>query len=189
MEEIWKDIPGYEGYYQVSNFGRIKHCAISSKPGTGNYAREERLIHPNKNNLGYYLASLYKGGKRKFMLVHRAVAMAFIPNPRGLPHVNHIDSNPTNNNVLNLEWCTPSQNAKHSYDTNNRRAKMNWKAGGQNHSAKAVCMLDKTNGNIVKTFECIMDAEREMGILNTSIVHCLKGKYKTAGGYKWIYAK
>lgn len=132
------------------------------------------------------MVALFTNNKRKNMLLHRAVAMAFIPNPNNLPFVNHKDSNRLNCVVENLEWCNRSYNTKYSYDNNNRRAMMNWRKGASNANAKPIIQLSKES-KFIKRFGCIMDAERETGILNSSIVSCLKGHQKTAGGYKWEY--
>ena len=100
MTEIWKDIDGYEGLYQVSNLGRVKSLHHNKeKILKGSYAKE-----------GYHLISLSKEGTQKRCLVHRLVATAFIPNPYKLECVNHKDENPRNNNVDNLEWCTKAYN-------------------------------------------------------------------------------
>lgn len=187
--EVWKDIPGYEGLYKVSNLGRVKHLPTQQSPGTGKYARQERICTPHLMNMGYWVVDLYKNNRRKTMLVHRLVALAFIPNPNNFSCINHLDSNRANPNVENLEWCTASHNAKHSYDTNNRREKMNWKHGKDNEKSKAVLMLDKESGKILRRFDSIMDVERELNIKNCNICSCLKGRHKTAGGYKWIYAE
>lgn len=188
-QEIWKDVVGYEGLYQVSNLGRIKHLAVEAASGTGHYAKIETIKKQNLMKNGYWVVDLYKDNVRKTWLVHRLVALAFIPNPDNLPCVNHIDSDRANCVISNLEWCTASQNAKHSYDTNKRREKMNWKIGAENKNSKAVLMLDKISRKVLRTFDCIMDAERELGVLNNNIVNCLRGRSKTAGGYIWIYAK
>lgn len=105
MQQIWKDINGYQGLYQVSNMGRIKttanHCAwnrqIIRKPKIRKYAEIPLKIH----------------GKSKWFMVHRLVAQAFIPNPQNKPQINHKDGNKLNNNVDNLQWCTPSENQTH----------------------------------------------------------------------------
>lgn len=98
--EIWKDIAGYEGLYQVSNRGRVK-----SLPRNGT-SKSEKLLNLHKDSKGSYNVSLSKNGKRKIAYVHRLVAEAFLPNPDNLPQVFHIDGNPANNDVNNLYWCT-----------------------------------------------------------------------------------
>lgn len=102
MEEVWKDIKGYEGKYQVSNLGRIKSLSYRN---TG----ISKILVP-KINKGYYEIGLYLNGIRKMFFVHRLVALTFIPNPNNLPQINHIDEDKTNNCVDNLEWCTQAYN-------------------------------------------------------------------------------
>lgn len=102
MKEIYKDIQGYEGRYQVSNLGNV----ISFKRGI--------QLKPDNQN-GYLRVSLCKDGVATRFLIHRLVAQAFIPNKDNKPHINHIDNNPSNNNVSNLEWCTHSENMLHAH--------------------------------------------------------------------------
>ena len=102
--EIWKDIPNYEGLYQVSNLGNIKSLF-----------RYKKILKPIKNTLGYLKVSLYKNKKIKVFSIHRLVAETFIPNPNNLPEINHKDGNKGNNNVENLEWCTRQQNILHRF--------------------------------------------------------------------------
>lgn len=116
--EIWKDIKGYEGLYQVSNLGRVKslnylghHKEMIKKPSL----QKKTTMKSSQ----YYQTVLYKNGKAKTVTVHRLVAEAFIPNPDNLPQVNHIDHNPLNNKVDNLEWCTAKYNSNHK--RNNRK--------------------------------------------------------------------
>lgn len=100
--EIWRDIEGYEGLYQVSNEGRIKSI------------KKRKILSLFANHKGYLQTYLYKNGEKKGFLVHRLVAEAFIPNPMNLPQVNHKDENKTNNSVENLEWCTNDYNINYS---------------------------------------------------------------------------
>lgn len=106
MKEEWKDIPNYEGLYQVSNFGRVKSFRRSTKF----HCQNEYILKPNIASHGYAQVTLYNKTVRHKFLVHRLVADAFIPNPNNLPQVNHKDENRLNNSADNLEWCTAEYN-------------------------------------------------------------------------------
>lgn len=111
-EEIWKDIEGYEGLYQVSNLGRVKRMRFINK---NTNIEKERIKSQKIRKDGYLEVALYKNGKGKYIQVHRLVAKSFIPNPKKLPQVNHIDGNKQNNKMDNLEWCDCQENMQHSY--------------------------------------------------------------------------
>ena len=118
QDEVWKDIEGYEGLYQVSTCGNIKSLAKPRKNGNGRcYIQKEKLLKQSFTSTGYKKVELYKDGKRKSFKVHRLVAIAFISNPDNKPEVNHIDGNKINNNIDNLEWVTSSENTIHAYET------------------------------------------------------------------------
>ena len=183
--EIWKDIENYEGFYQVSNLGRVKSVERDKflPNGTFHSHLKEKILAPGLNNKGYSYVNLFKNGKRKSMLVHRLVATAFIPNPKNKPMVNHKDENPQNNCVDNLEWCDASYNI--NYGTRNIRMiqnRRNYKLGN-NPSAKAAFCVE-----LNKTFDCAKRAGEELGICVSSISRVCKGKLKTAGGFHWKYA-
>lgn len=112
--ETWKDIKGYEGYYQISNLGRVKSVERVYKTKLSYRTVPERIRTPVNAN-GYLYCELWKEGNHKRFAVHRLVAQAFIENPGGLPHVNHKDGNKQNNAVSNLEWCTQSENNLHAF--------------------------------------------------------------------------
>lgn len=115
--EVWKDIPGYEGLYQVSNLGGVK--SIKRPDAAGSRLLREKILKPTIGTRGYLNVGLRKDNMQKKIEVHRLVAMAFIPNPQNLPQVNHKDEDKVNNCVDNLEWCSRSYNV--NYGTRNGR--------------------------------------------------------------------
>lgn len=176
--EVWKDISGYEGYYQISDLGRIRSLdRYANVCGGGKRLVKGKIIKPVKCTNGYYEASLSYKGVRKVLLLHRVVAEAFIPNPHNLPEVNHKDENPANNEVNNLEWCTSKYNA--NYGTRNERMLIG-------RETKPVIQLDR-NGKFIKRWECMMEACRECGADISSMIRVCKGRQKTCKGFKWEY--
>lgn len=174
--EVWRDIEGYTGLYQVSSWGRVKSLERMRWCGNGGYYKmQERILKPSKNKK-YLRVYLYKEGAYKWYLIHRLVAKAFLPNPSNLPIINHKDENKLNNNVNNLEWCSYSYN--NSY--NNRAKKVGEKRG------KAVVGVHIVTGEKV-FFSSTHEAERQIGIDQTSICKCCNGKQKTAKGFYWHY--
>lgn len=123
MTEIWKDIVGYEGLYQVSNLGNVKRLK-GYKGREKGYIVEEHLIKPSINSNGYQNVVLCKNGKTKTFTMHRLVAIAFLYNSDNLPQVNHKDENKLNNCVDNLEWCDSKYN---NYGTRNKKCSDKWK--------------------------------------------------------------
>ena len=103
MKEIWKEILGYEGLYEVSNLGRVRNM------------RTGRILKPGPDKDGYLLVGLYKSGVRTTNKIHRLVGQAFLPNPQNLPQINHKDEDETNNAVSNLEWCDNKYNNNYSH--------------------------------------------------------------------------
>ena len=165
-DEVWKNIEGYEGIYQVSNQGRVKSIGYG----------KERILKPAKVGSGYLKVNLWKNGEKKQFLVHRLVCQTFIYNPYNLPEVNHRDENKTNNYVENLEWCDRKYN--NNYGTHNQRM--------VEKLSKSVLQFTK-DGKFVKEWKSTKDVERNLGFNHSFISACCLGKYKFGYEYIWKY--
>lgn len=128
MKEEWKDIKGYEGFYQISNFGRVK--SLGGWCGTAK--RKEKIRSTSLTHDGYVKVRLIHQGKDKTMRVHRLVAETFIPNPKNKNTVNHIDGNKQNNTVSNLEWVDRTEQMLHAYNLGLKTSR----TGSNNSNAK-----------------------------------------------------
>lgn len=181
--ERWKDIPGFEGYYQISNYGRLKSFK--------QYSNGKILKLTNKNG-DYFSIVLQAGGNVRSTRIHRLVAEAFISNGCNYPEVNHIDGDKQNNHFTNLEWCTRSQNIRHSLVLNPNQLN-NLKQYNQCLRPKAIQMYDKQR-SFVRLFKNGADASRETGICQRNILQVCNGDRnesgylrKSAGGYLWRF--
>ncbi len=186
MEEIWKDIKGYEGIYQISNKGQVK-----SKARRGNW--KETILKPSETRDHYFVVTLSKNGVHKSRRVNRIVAETFIENPLNKPEVNHIDGDKHNNNVENLEWVTTKENIIHSYKCKLRTAEESAKSlgiyakkGKINPKSKTVYQFNK-QGKLVAVYGSVREAERKTKISSNCISSCCLNKSKHAGNYIWRY--
>lgn len=171
MEEVWKDIKGYEGLYQVSNTGRVKRIGKYKNQFNAEW-ESNRCLKMGKDKDGYNLVHLSKNGTVKCKKVHRLVAEAFIKNPKNYEMINHKNEIKDDNRVENLEWCDVT------YNNNYKSART--------RKYKKVEMLS-LDGKILKEYESILKASIENNLDKSHIVKCCKGKIKTTGGYKWRY--
>lgn len=174
MIEEWRDIVGYEGIYKISNIGRVKSLDRLNSRG---FKINGRMLKIRNSRLGYPEVHLFHNGKDKLVKVHRLVASAFVPNPENKAHVNHLDEKRDNNVFYNLQWVTSKEN--NNYGTHNQKvAKAN---------SIPIKVIYRDN-----TYECWESGTvfaKEHGFNSTSVSAVLKGKQKTAYGYKFEYAK
>lgn len=174
MNEIWKDITGYEGYYQVSNKGRVRSLDRKVECFHGRKAtRLGQIRKQSRNNGGYCCVVLSKNSKHKTFDVHRLVAQAFLENPNPDFEVNHKDGDKTNNDVDNLEWVSRSYNLAHSYKVCGR---------DNNFTRKKRSVLCVETGVI---YPSAAEAARILHVNADRICQVVAGKAKTTGGYTW----
>lgn len=183
MEEIYKDIEGYEGLYQVSNLGNVK--SLVNNKGIA----REKILKPFINSKGYKRVELSKNKTSKIYSVHRLVANALLPNTHNYPCVNHKDENCENNNVENLEWCSYKYNC--NFGTRNERAGKAISKSMTNNKkiSKAVCAYK--GGELVITFQSTQEAQRQ-GFNQGAVCSCCRNCYIREGnnvykGYEWRY--
>lgn len=177
IKEEWRDIPNYEGLYQVSNLGRVRSVTHTVRAGKNKQRTVNgKVITPWKTSHGYLHVSL---GRNKKVSIHRLVAKAFIPNPNNLPCVNHRDECKANNAVSNLEWCDKSYNALYGSCQEKLRK----------HKNRPVQMYDKKTNVFIAEFESMKIAMERTGIHKESISEVCRGKLKSAGGFIWKYAE
>lgn len=179
MNENWKDIEGYKGLYQISSNGAIRSLDRDIKYKTGRIQHIKGKIRKLKiNNRGYQIVSLFKNDKEKTFLVHRLVALHFLPNPKNLNEVNHIDENKLRNCVDNLEWCNRKYNCNYG-DRN--------KIMGEKHK-KAIIQFDE-NYNYIKLWDCAKTIANELKYDSSNIARCCNNKQKLYKNFKWGYEK
>ena len=175
-KEVWKDIDGYEGLYQISNFGNVKRLK------TG------KLKKPEITNKGYYMVDLYKNNVRKKFTIHRLIAKAFIDNPRNKKIVNHKDGNKLNNDISNLEWSSYSQNNLHAYRTGLKKVTDKQKFESPEsikRRSKPVICLNIETGN-TKEFSSISEAGKYLNVPCGNISRSCKKGIKVEN-YKFRY--
>ena len=188
--EHWKVIPGYEGLYSISDFGRVY----------SHYSK--KILKPLTTHAGYHRVHLAKEGKVFNASIHRLVATAFIPNPGNKPTVNHINEIKTDNRSENLEWATNAEQNVHGTRIQRAVAHTDYKARKIDYSSIAAkhdyCNMNKTqmrpvlqfdkDGIFVAKFDSLSQAARSFGVSGSSMYRYLNGKRRCRDGYKWKYA-
>lgn len=184
MKEEWRPCVGYEGFYEVSNLGRVRSIAVYIDKYKKVFQRKSpvlKIAETTREGYKRVLLSLY--GKHHHCAVHRLVAMAFIPNDENLPEINHKDENPANNKVDNIEWCTRKYNA--NYGTLPKRMS-EWQMNSPVRS-KAVYQYTKT-GEFITAYPSMNEAGRNVGVSGNMIGRVCKGKAKSAAGFVFKFA-
>lgn len=179
MAEIWKPVSGYEGFYEVSDCGRVRSVERTVRSSRGNATKRSpsKILKQVLLKSGYLTVELCKYGIRKKKLVHRLVAESFLDNPNNLPQVNHKDENKSNNVIDNLEWC--------SLVYNNNYGTINERRGKSIAKAKCKPVAQIKDGLVIKVFPSTISARH---IADPShIGACALGKRLSAGGYLWQY--
>lgn len=178
-QEIWKDIEGFEGVYQVSSWGRVKSCERYVKRSDGRTrVVKEKILTPHRNRCGYLKIDLSKEKNHKSYSVHRLVAQAFIPNPENLPCVNHKNEVKDDNRVENLEFCTAKYNTNYGTCIQ-RRSESN---------SKRIYQLSRDCSEIINIWNSAKEVEQVLGWQSSHICQCANGKRKSAHNYRWQYA-
>ena len=225
MEEIWVDIKGYEGFYQVSNQGRVRSVEREIIRVDGKKKTFKGKILNQQIRRGYYIVYLSKNGKTKTVRVHRLIAIAFIPNPENKPHIDHINTITTDNRIENLRWVTPKENRNNELTKKHNSESQKGKYVGENHpnygkkhtkeskkkmseNRKGKCKGENNpnygnrgelnsqsikivqlslDGKLIKIWDSIGEASRNLGCDNSSISKCCRGKYSQHKGFKFMY--
>lgn len=191
--EIWKDIKGYEGIYQVSDKGNIRSLSRIQEYKNGRTLRRKgKMLAAQPNSSGYLRVQLKNNGISKRYFVHRLVAMHFVENPCESKNniVNHLDCNFLNNSADNLEWTTASGNSQHAI-ANGRMARTDeWlkhlRESNEKNGRSVIGTNIKTGETI--SFVCLNDCAKS-GFLPSCVCNCCKGIVKTHKGYRWKYSK
>lgn len=151
-----RDILGYEGLYAITSCGKVWSY------------KQKKFLNPREKKNGYLEVGLYKNGVRKYCLVHRLVAEAYIPNPNNQPQVNHRDEHKTHNWLNNLEWCAAKYNCNYGTYKNN-------------FSIPVYCI------ELNQMYDSATEAGKQIGRDGSNITRCCRGQQKTCGGFHWRY--
>lgn len=185
--EEWRDVVGYEGYYMVSNLGRVLSLPRMINNHSGKRLSKIRILSPRLNTGGYYQVLFSIDGNRTQPHIHKLVAKAFIPNPNNYPQADHIDCNKLNNRASNLRWCTQAMNNANPITLQRylvSRKQVGTKISKANSTA--VVRINPKDTDDVKVYSSQKEAQED-GFCQSSVsAACLK-KYSQHKGYKWMY--
>ena len=177
-KEVWKDVVGYEGFYQVSNLGRVRSV---DRLINGRYAGHKtkvkgKILNTFTSKTGYVRVALHINKKVNKFSVHRLVAQAFIPNQDNKPQVNHKDEKRDNNNVNNLEWVTAKDNS--NYGTRPKKIS----------EIKSKPVISVSAGGLMRWFKSATEAANTLNVQNKNITKVLYGERRQTGGYNFFFS-
>jgi hypothetical protein len=185
MQEKWKDIPEYEGYYQISNLGRVKSLSRNRKGNKGSLVLvKEAILKYSIDKYGYPRQALSKDGKLKHIPIHRLVAICFTENKNSNIYIqiNHIDGNKLNNTPENLEWCDAKYNTQEAI-----RLGLRCIGKGYKPRIDSKRIYQYKGDILIKIYPCLAEAIRATSHSKSAISNCLSGISKTSGGFIWLY--
>ena len=183
-EETWRDVVGFEGFYEVSDKGRIH--SVERRDSRG-HRRRGRILKPKYNRGGYLTVNLCKNGKLKTKNVHRLVAETFLPNPNDLPQVNHRDEVKDNNNVENLEWCDARYNSNHGTRNERMAQAQSKKVRAVNAKTGVVVEFNSTAEAGRKGYHCGVVSMACRGVYKARTGTLMGGDGHLYRGYRWSY--
>lgn len=191
--EVWRDIPGYEGLYQISSLGRVKSLSRKVARGSHLMSVPEKIMKQSMAANGYFVVNLNNQGY-KTHYVHRLIAESYIENPNALPCIDHINADRTDNRIENLRWCTVAENNRNPIT----RKRMSEGSMGavltEEHKKKLIeasskPIQQKKNGTLIRVWPSASQASKSLGICGQTICRCCNHpeRSKTAGGFEWSY--
>lgn len=198
-EEIWKDIKGYEGYFMISNLGRVKSVERYVPQGNSLRHVDERIKRVHIGAYGYPSVTLCKDRKSISIPIHRLLARAFIPNPDNKPHIDHIDTDICNYALSNLRWVTAKENrnnpltlkhcSENTYSKSALRKRIETRIKKPTKTSPRRVFQYSKSGEFIAEYESSREAQRITGIMASSIRSAYNGKRYSAGGYVWKQIK
>ena len=188
--EEWRSVKGYEGFYEVSDMGRVRSLPRVIERVQGSYLKNGQIMKQREDQHGYYQIILSLGENKRHAKVHRLVAEAFIENPEGKKEVNHIDNNPKNNMVENLEWCTHRENMEWMHKNGRAKRTEVWLKNlheSQKKTYKAVIGTNIETGEEIRFSN--LNGVKRLGFSPSCVCRCCKGKQGVTQhkGYRWSY--